>query len=53
MAVTKEEVVEFISSMTVLELSEFIKELEEKFGVSACRRHGDGRPGRRWRRRRR
>ena len=36
MAVTKEEVVEFISSMTVLELSEFIKELEEKFGVSAA-----------------
>lgn len=36
MAVTKEEVVEFIASMTVLELSEFIKELEEKFGVSAA-----------------
>ena len=36
MAVTKEEVDEFISSMTVLELSEFIKELEEKFGVSAA-----------------
>ena len=36
MAVTKEEVVEFISHMTVLELSEFIKELEEKFGVSAA-----------------
>ena len=36
MAVTKEEVVEFISNMTVLELSEFIKELEEKFGVSAA-----------------
>ncbi len=35
MAVTKEEVVEFIANMTVLELSEFIKELEEKFGVSA------------------
>ncbi len=34
--VTKEQVVEFISSMTVLELSEFIKELEEKFGVSAA-----------------
>ena len=33
MAVTKEEVVEFIANMTVLELSEFIKELEEKFGV--------------------
>jgi len=36
MAVTKEEVVEFISNMTVLELSEFIKELEDKFGVSAA-----------------
>lgn len=36
MSVTKEQVVEFISSMTVLELSEFIKELEEKFGVSAA-----------------
>ena len=36
MAVTKEEVVEFIANMTVLELSEFIKELEEKFGVSAA-----------------
>ncbi|MBN2059131.1 MAG: 50S ribosomal protein L7/L12 [Deltaproteobacteria bacterium] len=33
---TKEEVIEFISGMTVLELSEFIKELEEKFGVSAA-----------------
>ena len=36
MAVTKEEVVDFIANMTVLELSEFIKELEEKFGVSAA-----------------
>ena len=36
MSVTKEQVVEFISNMTVLELSEFIKELEEKFGVSAA-----------------
>ena len=36
MAVTKEEVIEFISNMTVLDLSEFIKELEEKFGVSAA-----------------
>ena len=36
MAVTKEEVVEFYSNMTVLELSEFIKELEENFGVSAA-----------------
>ncbi len=36
MAVKKEDVVEFISGMSVLELSEFIKELEEKFGVSAA-----------------
>ncbi|MDY4673288.1 MAG: 50S ribosomal protein L7/L12 [Desulfovibrio sp.] len=34
--ITKEQVVEFISNMTVLELAEFIKELEEKFGVSAA-----------------
>ena len=36
MSVTKEQVVDFISNMTVLDLSEFIKELEEKFGVSAA-----------------
>lgn len=34
--ITKEQVVDFISNMTVLELSQFIKELEEKFGVSAA-----------------
>jgi len=34
--ITKEQVIEFISNMTVLELSEFIKELEDKFGVSAA-----------------
>ncbi len=34
--VTKEQVIDFISNMTVLELSEFIKELEEKFNVSAA-----------------
>ncbi len=34
--ITKEDVVEFIANMTVLELSEFIKELEEKFGVQAA-----------------
>ena len=33
--VTKEDVVSFISNMSVLELSGFVKELEEKFGVSA------------------
>jgi len=36
MAVTKEDVVDFISNMSVLELSEFVKELEDKFGVSAA-----------------
>jgi large subunit ribosomal protein L7/L12 len=34
--VTREDVIEFISSMSVLELSELVKELEEKFGVSAA-----------------
>jgi len=34
--ISKEDVVEFISSMTVLELSDFVKELEEKFGVTAA-----------------
>ena len=34
--ITKEDVVEFISNMSVLELSEFVKELEEKFGVTAA-----------------
>lgn len=36
MAITKEDVIEFISNMTVLELSELVKELEDKFGVSAA-----------------
>lgn len=36
MAVSKEEVIEFIANMSVLELSGLIKELEEKFGVSAA-----------------
>jgi len=35
MAITKEDVIEFISNMSVLELSELVKEFEEKFGVSA------------------
>ncbi len=35
MACTKEDVLEFISNLTVLELSELVKEFEEKFGVSA------------------
>ena len=35
MAITKEDVLEYISGLTVLELSELVKEFEEKFGVSA------------------
>jgi large subunit ribosomal protein L7/L12 len=34
--ITKEDVVKFIENMTVLELSALVKELEEKFGVSAA-----------------
>ena len=34
--ITKEDILEFIANMTVLELSEFIKDIEEKFGVSAA-----------------
>ena len=34
--ITKDQVVEFISNMSVLELSELVKEFEEKFGVSAA-----------------
>ncbi len=36
MAITKEDVVKYIEGMTVLELSELVKELEAKFGVSAA-----------------
>ena len=34
--VTKDDVIDFIAGMSVLELSELVKELEEKFGVSAA-----------------
>ncbi|NOZ83349.1 MAG: 50S ribosomal protein L7/L12 [Epsilonproteobacteria bacterium] len=36
MAITKEEVVSFIENMSVLELSNFVKELEDHFGVTAA-----------------
>lgn len=36
MAVTKEDVVNFISNMSVIELAELVKEFETKFGVSAA-----------------
>ena len=35
-SITKEDVIQFIENMTVLEMAEFVKELEEKFGVSAA-----------------
>ncbi|MFQ5672265.1 MAG: 50S ribosomal protein L7/L12 [Nitrospinales bacterium] len=35
MAITKEDVVSFIDNMTVLEMAEFVKELEDKYGVTA------------------
>ena len=34
--ITKEDVIEFIANMSVLDLSEMVKEMEEKFGVSAA-----------------
>lgn len=34
--ITKEDVVKFIEEMTVLDLSELVKELEQRFGVSAA-----------------
>ncbi|MDY0131164.1 MAG: 50S ribosomal protein L7/L12 [Desulforegulaceae bacterium] len=34
--ITKEDVIEYLSNLTVLELSELVKDLEEKFGVSAA-----------------
>jgi large subunit ribosomal protein L7/L12 len=34
--ISREDVIDFISNMTVLELSELVKELEDKFGVSAA-----------------
>jgi len=36
MAISKEDVLEYISGLSVLELSELVKEFEEKFGVSAA-----------------
>ena len=35
-SITKEDVIEFVSNMSVLELSELVKEMEDKFGVSAA-----------------
>jgi large subunit ribosomal protein L7/L12 len=35
-SITREDVIKFIENMTVLELSELVKEFEERFGVSAA-----------------
>ncbi|MED5240471.1 MAG: 50S ribosomal protein L7/L12 [SAR324 cluster bacterium] len=35
-SITKDQVIDFIANMSVLEMSELVKELEEKFGVSAA-----------------
>jgi len=36
MAATKEQVFEFIDNMTILEMSQFVKEFEERYGVTAA-----------------
>ncbi|MGC8938359.1 MAG: 50S ribosomal protein L7/L12, partial [Thermodesulfovibrio sp.] len=36
MAITKEEVFQFFDNLTILELSQFIKEFEERYGVTAA-----------------
>ena len=36
MSITKEQVFEFIDSMTILDMSKFIKEFEERYGVTAA-----------------
>jgi len=36
MAISKEEVFEFIDNMTILEMSKFVKEFEERYGVTAA-----------------
>jgi large subunit ribosomal protein L7/L12 len=35
-SITKDHVIDFIANMSVLEMSELVKEMEEKFGVSAA-----------------
>ena len=51
MAITKEEVVEYLKGMTLLEASELVKELEEVFGVSAAAAAVAAAAGGGWRRR--
>jgi len=36
MSITKEEVFEFIDNMTILDMSKFVKEFEERYGVTAA-----------------
>ena len=35
-SITKDQVIDFLANMSVLEMSELVKEMEEKFGVSAA-----------------
>ena len=42
MSISRAELIDHLANMTVLELSQLIKELEEKFGVSGRGPHGDG-----------
>ena len=47
MSLSREEIIDAIADMSVLDLSELIKEVEDKFGVSAqSHRGGGGRAGR-------
>ena len=46
MALSKDEIMESIKEMSVLELSELVKDLEEVFGVSGCAGRDGHRPGR-------
>ena len=49
-AITQDQVLEAIDGMTVLELSEFIKKFEERYGVTAAAPVAMAAAGRRWRR---
>ena len=49
-AITQDQLLEAIDGMTVLELSEFIKKFEERYGVTAAAPVAHGRTGRRRRR---
>ena len=47
MAISKDDILEAVGSMTVMELNDLVKAFEEKFGVSAASFAGAGRCARR------